>query len=129
MGGSRALPTLARGRVPQPELIHLTQTARAFVYAAEEDFGIGMVEAQACGTPLIAFGRGGARDIVQPDTGLLFDEQGPAAIIGAVRHFELNAPPMPPEACRANAMRFSEAAFRERFRDHVAAQLAAQPSP
>ena len=49
-----------RGRVPRPSWCALTRTARAFVFAAEEDFGIGMVEAQACGTPLIAFGRGGA---------------------------------------------------------------------
>ncbi len=69
-----------RGRVPQAELVALTQTARAVMFAAEEDFGIAMVEAQACGTPLIAFGRGGARDIVQTGeapTGLLFDRADP----------------------------------------------------
>ena len=43
-----------RGRVPADELLTLTQTARGFVFAAEEDFGIGMVEAQAAGTPVIA---------------------------------------------------------------------------
>ena len=46
------------------ELIRLMQAARAVVFAAEEDFGITMVEAQACGTPVIAFGEGGARDII-----------------------------------------------------------------
>ena len=69
---------MLRGRVPQAELVRLTRTARAFVYAAEEDFGIGMVEAQACGTPLIAYGRGGSRDIVLPETGILFPEQSTA---------------------------------------------------
>ena len=108
-----------RGRVEQRELVHLTQTARAFVFAAEEDFGIAMVEAQACGTPLIAFGRGGARDIVRPGTGLLFGEQSAESIAAAVRRFETLAPAMDPRSCRANAMRFSVAAFRARFRSHV----------
>lgn len=108
-----------RGRVPQTELIALTRSARAFVYAAEEDFGIGMVEAQACGTPLIAFGRGGARDIVRPGTGLLFGEQSAESIAAAVRRFETLAPAMDPRSCRANAMRFSVSAFRARFRSHV----------
>jgi len=64
-----------RGRVPQAELVALLQSARAFVFPAEEDFGIGMVEAQACGGPLIVFGRGGARDIVTEATGITFAEQ------------------------------------------------------
>lgn len=115
-----------RGRVPQAELVQLIRTARAFLHAAEEDFGIGMVEAQACGTPLIAFGRGGARDIVRPDTGVLFPEQSAASVMEAVRRFEALAPMIRPEACRENALRFSAAAFRERFRAHVEALLAAR---
>ena len=106
------------GRVPQAELIALTQQARGFVFAAEEDFGIGMVEAQACGTPLIAYGRGGARDIVQPDTGVLFPEQSAAAIREAVEAFEAG-PAIRPEDCRESAMRFSIPAFRDRLRAHV----------
>lgn len=113
-----------RGRVPQAELVHLTRTAKAFVYAAEEDFGIGMVEAQACGTPLIAYGRGGSRDIVQPETGILFPVQTAEAVAEAVRRFEALAPAIRPEACRENALRFSTAAFRERFRAHVEGLLA-----
>jgi glycosyltransferase involved in cell wall biosynthesis len=116
-----------RGRVPQAELVALTQTARAVLCAAEEDFGIAMVEAQGCGTPLIAFGRGGARDIVQTGdapTGLLFDRQCPEAIIAAVEGFEALAPAISPEACRANALRFSEEAFRDAIRAHVGALLA-----
>ena len=61
------------------ELIRLMQSARAMVFAAEEDFGITTVEAQACGTPVIAFGEGGARDIILENadtpTGILFDAQ------------------------------------------------------
>jgi glycosyltransferase involved in cell wall biosynthesis len=113
-----------RGRVPQAELVRLTRTARAFVYAAEEDFGIGMVEAQACGTPLIAYGRGGARDIVRPDTGILFPQQSAAAVAAAVERFEALSPGIDPAACRENAMRFSAVAFRDRFRSHVEGLLA-----
>ncbi len=99
-----------RGRVPQAELVSLLQRARAFVYAAEEDFGIGMVEAQATGTPLIAYGRGGARDILREDTGLLFPEQTPESLMEAVSRFD--GLRFDPAACRANAERFSRAAFR-----------------
>ncbi|MGK7865921.1 glycosyltransferase [Falsiroseomonas sp. E2-1-a20] len=102
------------GRVPQADLVRLLADARAFVFAAEEDFGIGMVEAQACGTPLIAFARGGAADIIQPDvTGVLFPEQSAAGIVDGVTRFESLR--ISPEACRANAERFSQAAFRDRI--------------
>ncbi len=71
-----------------------------------------MVEAQAAGTPVIAYGRGGAADIVQPgQTGLLFPEQTAAAITRAVAEFVAGPAPSP-ETCRANAERFSEEAFR-----------------
>ena len=116
-----------RGRVGQAELVALTQSARAVLCAAEEDFGIAMVEAQACGTPLIAFGRGGARDIVRTGatpTGLLFAEQSPEAIIAAVERFEALSPAISAEACRANALRFSEEAFRTAIRTHVEALMA-----
>jgi glycosyltransferase involved in cell wall biosynthesis len=112
-----------RGHVAQAELVALTQSARAFVFAAEEDFGIGLVEAQACGTPLIAYGRGGARDIVLPDTGVLFGAQSAEAIIAAVEAFEAG-PVISAEACRANALRFSGEHFRAAMRAHVDALLA-----
>ena len=107
-----------RGRVGQAELVALTQAARAFVFAAEEDFGIVMVEAQAAGTPLIAYGRGGAADIVVPGTGMLFAEQTAAAIAQAVRDFCAGPAPSP-AACRANAERFSQAAFRAGLLAHT----------
>jgi glycosyltransferase involved in cell wall biosynthesis len=113
-----------KGRLARAELIALTQGARAAVFAAEEDFGIATVEAQACGTPVIAYGRGGARDIVvaPPDprpTGLFFQEQTTASLIAAVERFEAMAPAITPEDCRANAERFSNAHFRRRFRQVV----------
>lgn len=107
-----------RGRVGQAELVALTQSARAFVFAAEEDFGIAMVEAQAAGTPLIAYGRGGAVDIVAPGTGLLFPTQSAEAIRQAVLDF-CAAPPPDPAACRANAERFSQARFRAALMEHA----------
>jgi glycosyltransferase involved in cell wall biosynthesis len=101
------------------ELISLMQSARAAVFAAEEDFGITMVEAQACGTPVIAFGEGGARDIILPETttpptGILFETQNEDALIDAVNRFELLESQFSASACRDNALRFSEAIFREK---------------
>lgn len=115
------------GRVETPELVRLTQAARAAVFAAEEDFGIATVEAQACGTPVIAFGKGGACDIVRPgETGLLFPEQTAESLAAAVEAFEA-APPgrFDPEACRRNAERFSRARFRDAMKDLVDRRLAA----
>ncbi|GLU33484.1 glycosyltransferase family 4 protein [Trinickia caryophylli] len=94
--------------------------AKAFVFAAEEDFGIAPVEAQACGTPVIAYGKGGVletvRDLSQNrPTGLFFHEQNAAAIAGAVEAFERDAHLFSARDCRANAERFSVQHFRERF--------------
>ncbi|MCW4591235.1 glycosyltransferase [Gluconacetobacter entanii] len=107
-----------RGRVSDAEVLSMMQDARAFVFAAEEDFGIAMVEAQACGTPLIVFGRGGACDIVRdgddPEgpTGVFFEVQEADAIIAAVERFEAMRTRITAAACRANARRFSCDAFR-----------------
>ena len=116
---------LIRGRVPHDELVALLQEARGFVYAAEEDFGIGMVEAQACGTPLISFARGGATDIIRDgETGVLFPEQTADSISAAIRRFETLA--IAPEACRANAERFSQAAFRGNLHAAISRAAAAR---
>jgi glycosyltransferase involved in cell wall biosynthesis len=109
-----------RQPVGHAELITLMQTTRAVLFAAEEDFGITTVEAQACGTPVIAYGEGGIRDIIRPGagdamTGVLFKEQSPEAIIDAVAAFEAVENKISPEACRQNAMRFTEAQFREKI--------------
>ena len=100
------------------------QRARAFVFAAEEDFGIAPVEAQACGTPVIAFGRGGALETVRGlehprPTGIFFAEQTPAAIAAAVTEFEQNESKFDPRACRDNSQRFSPTVFRERYSHFV----------
>lgn len=118
-----------RGHVGHAELRDLLQHARALVVAAEEDFGISTVEAQACGTPVISFGRGGALDIIVTQsqgapTGVLFENQTPESLIAAVERFETIAPTILPSACRNNALRFSSEKFRLRFLNLVAASIA-----
>lgn len=111
------------------ELLRLFRSARAFVFAAEEDFGITPVEAQACGTPVIAYGKGGALETVrgldhaQP-TGVFFPEQTVASLIEAVRVFEANAHRFASDAIRENALRFSPDQFRRRFHATLERQLA-----
>jgi glycosyltransferase involved in cell wall biosynthesis len=96
------------------------ERAKAFLFAGREDFGIVMAEAQAAGCPLIAYGRGGAMDIVRGldsdrPTGVLFDEQSPAAVLDAIRHFEREGRQIQAGSCRSNAERFSQDRFRREF--------------
>lgn len=101
------------GYLSRTELLGVLSGARAFVFAAMEDFGIAPVEAQACGVPVIAFGRGGAREtIIHRKTGILFEEQTEDAIIEAVKEFEALREPISADNCRANASRFTSARFR-----------------
>jgi glycosyltransferase involved in cell wall biosynthesis len=98
--------------------------AKAFVFAAEEDFGIAPLEAQACGTPVIAYGRGGVLETIQgfaePEpTGIFFGEQSVAALVQAVELFERDGHRIVPERCRRNALRFSAEDFRSAFASHV----------
>jgi glycosyltransferase involved in cell wall biosynthesis len=106
------------GFQPHDVLVDHLRRARGFVFAAEEDFGIAPVEAQACGTPVIAFGRGGAVETVVPgETGLFFPSQTPEAVCHAVEEFERHA--WDPLCIRQQAERFSREAFRETFRHEV----------
>ncbi len=94
--------------------------AKAFVFASREDFGIAPLEAQACGTPVIAYGDGGALETVvgwpAPDaTGIFFGAQTPDALEEAVQFFEDHEGEFEPESCRRNAERFGEARFRAEF--------------
>jgi glycosyltransferase involved in cell wall biosynthesis len=100
------------------------QRARAFVFAAEEDFGITAAEAQACGTPVIAFAKGGVSESVlglecTEPTGLFFPTQTIEAIIGAVEEFDRNSERFSSTACRTNAERFSTERFRSEFADFI----------
>ena len=117
------------GHQPFPVLRDHLQRARAFLFAAEEDFGIAPVEAQACGTPVIGYGKGGLRETVRgadadEPTGVLFDQQSASAIRSAVEQFELEAGAFSPAACRNNAMRFAPERFRAELRQYVERQLA-----
>lgn len=97
------------------------QKAKAFVFAAEEDFGITPVEAQACGTPVIAFGKGGSLEtVIEGETGLFFTEQKVESLVDAIKRFEKTCEHYSPDACRRSAERFSEEVFCENFRCLVA---------
>lgn len=109
------------GHQPAARLKEYLQAARAFVFAAEEDFGIAPVEAQACGTPVIAYGRGGALETIRSGadgeeaTGVFFDQQTAPSLIQAVQHFEASPDLFQPAACRANALRFAPEHFRDQM--------------
>ena len=106
------------GYLDDARYIAAVSRARALVFAGCEDFGIALAEAQAAGTPLVAFGRGGACDIVREfggrdaPTGVLFPHQSADAIVAAVERFEAGAAAITPAACRHNAQRFSTGHFR-----------------
>jgi len=106
------------------------QKARAFVYAAEEDFGIAPVEAQACGVPVIAYGKGGVAETVVPfqgakrsrvktPTGIFFYEQTPGALMDAIKEFMAVEDRFNPYEIRKNAERFSIERFRREFKHFV----------
>lgn len=97
------------------ELIDYIQRAKAFVFAAKEDFGIVPVEAMATGTPVIAYNKGGALETVTDKTGVFFNEQTPESIIDAINSFETRTPVFSAEKVRENAERFSKENFQNSF--------------
>ncbi|MBI2900900.1 MAG: glycosyltransferase [Planctomycetes bacterium] len=104
------------GWQPDEALRDLYRRCRALVFAGEEDFGIVPVEAQLCGAPVVAFGRGGLLDsVVEDRTGLFFHAQTVDAINDAVSRFERMT--FDPAECRRNGERFSRSRFRDRIRD------------
>jgi glycosyltransferase involved in cell wall biosynthesis len=112
-------------------LKELMQGAAAFVFAAEEDFGITPVEAQACGTPVIAYGKGGALETVREvgrherPTGMFFGSQDVDAIRDAVMRFDRQRDAILPLYCRENAERFSVAQFQASYTAFVQEKIAA----
>ena len=94
--------------------------AKAFVFAAEEDFGITPVEAQACGTPVICFGRGGAREtVLDGESGLYFMEQNTKELLAVVAKFEQNYDKFKPVKIRENSLKFSRARFEAEIKSYV----------
>lgn len=101
----------------------LVSRAKAFVFAAREDFGIAVVEAQAAGTPVICFGKGGVLDTVIPGkTGVFFHEQSASGIKCAVERFEAMRHRFDPVYIRTHAEKFSPENFRRKFQEFVREQ-------
>jgi glycosyltransferase involved in cell wall biosynthesis len=115
------------GFVSDEELRHLMATARAFVFAAEEDFGIILVEALSEGTPVLALGRGGAREIIDTSlpqrSGMFFFNPAPDDIANSVRAFVAQEHTFSRLVCRARANRFSAERFRAEFTAFVDREL------
>jgi glycosyltransferase involved in cell wall biosynthesis len=97
------------------------QKAKAFVFAADEDFGMVPIEAQACGTPVIAYGKGGSLETVKEnETGIFFHEQTAEALIDAVNHFEeFGDNAFDYKKIRAWAEGFSEERFKQEINEFV----------
>ena len=117
------------GHQPREELVRWLRGARAFVFAAVEDFGIAPIEAQACGTPVIAY-RGGALPETVPGLdaaspcGVFYDAQTPEAVRAGIARFEAEAHRITAAACRRNAERYTADRFRREFGAWVAERWA-----
>ena len=108
------------GYQPDDEVVDLLSKARGFVCAAEEDFGIAIVEAQAAGCPVITYRQGGALDtVIEGVTGLFIEEQSPDSVIDAVQRFERRASYFRIEDMLNNAQSFSKARFLHEFQKFV----------
>lgn len=104
------------GYVPDAELPALMAGCRAFLFSAEEDFGIAPVEAQAAGRPVLAFGAGGCLETVLPGvTGEHFAAQEVGCLVEALGRFEPGR--YDPERIRSHAAAYSEVTFRDRIRN------------
>jgi glycosyltransferase involved in cell wall biosynthesis len=106
------------GRVPDQELRELYEGAKGFIFPTKEDFGMVPIEAMANGTPVIAYGVGGALEYVEEGkTGLLFDTQSKEALVEAVKRFEKLK--FDPEYIRKRAERFDVSVFRSEMGNYI----------
>lgn len=125
------------GFVNHDEVVNICDGAKAFLFAAFEDFGIAPVEAQALGLPVIAYGKGGTTETVIPingqsrganPTGLFFLEQTADSIIYAINEFEKREDEFDPLDCRRNSERFSEDKFVDSIKSFVAEKMGQSPA-
>jgi glycosyltransferase involved in cell wall biosynthesis len=118
---SKAAPnTIILGHVPHEDLRKYMAEAKAFIIAADEDFGITAVEAQACGTPVIAYAKGGVRDsVIENQTGVFFEEQTIESLSEAIVRFENLANLLPAAQIRNNALKFGIEEFKLHFKGFV----------
>jgi glycosyltransferase involved in cell wall biosynthesis len=114
------------GWQPDEVLRDYLRRCRALLFPGEEDFGIVPVEAQACGTPVIAYGRGGATETILPlhrghaePTGLWFEEQTPACLAACLEMFEKHAADFNPHALRLHALYFNRQRFEKEIFDYL----------
>lgn len=115
------------GRQPDNVVADYMSRCRAFVFAADEDFGIVPVEAQAAGAPVIAYGKGGTLETVIPNqTGVLFGQQNVESLTRAIQLFEEQVGRFDPRVIRRNAERFRPERFRQEFRAIVDAAYQAK---
>ncbi|MBF0276769.1 MAG: glycosyltransferase [SAR324 cluster bacterium] len=109
------------GNVDDERIAQLYQEAKAFVFPGEDDFGITPLEAQACGTPVIAFGKGGALETVTEETGIFFHEPTVTALQNAVEQMETGKHQISSEACVDHARKFG----RDRYKQQILNSLEA----
>src|SRR6185437_14776736 len=103
------------GRVSDEELRELYARSAALLMPGEEDFGITMVESLASGKPVVAFGRGGAVEIVREKCGVLYQDSTEAGLNEALRTFDRLEPALNPLYLRTAVADFSEAVFEREF--------------
>ena len=106
------------GRIRDEELARIAQHSKAFLFPNEEDFGISAVESLAAGTPVIAYAKGGALDIVQDgETGVLFEEQSVQSLVKAMQEFEKYS--FRPATLHRKSKRFAKSLFVNKIRKIV----------
>ncbi len=109
----------------QDSIKQLMQKAKAFVFVADEDFGIVVVEAMACGTPVIAWNGGGTKEsVLNGETGILFPEQNVESIINSVNEFEKKEDKFSPAVIRKHSEKFSRKNFENKILDFVKDKIA-----
>lgn len=115
-------PTIEfKGRLSDKETAEYYAKAKAFLFTAEEDFGITPLEAMACGTPVIAYGKGGATETVKDGiTGFFFDRQTPESLMNAIQRFEKTK--LDPKKIRSHALTFDDMVFKKNFHALVSAE-------